>query len=211
MGSYSATIDKCCESGEWIPILGSTMTVNQAMRCSPAVLLVVLTACPALPTESAGVKTYQSVWINSYWAGGRTGSPSDSKSVVPLNFPASYCPPNSMILENHSTRYQSVFSNSASVLVFKNTCSESANLLACVSAGSGGNFSEFPICNVDPRTTSFSRLAQVDMGPNNSGSQSMTWRTTGLGLSLNIFYCGIGDTFALGVVPGADPTDCIQH
>jgi hypothetical protein len=172
-----------------------------------------MTSCTALsPTTPGGsaTTTYQSVWINASWGSGKTGSPDDSKAVGPGNFTGSYCPANSLILSNHSLQYQAVFSNSRDVLVFKNTCGENANLLVCVSAGSGGNFSEFPVCNVDPRTTPFTRLASIDMGPNNSGLQSTTWRETGPSLSLNVFYCGVGDSFALGAIPGANPTDCIQ-
>jgi hypothetical protein len=161
-------------------------------------------------TEPSGGGTYQSVWINASWNGGRTGPPLSSRTSGPGNFTGSYCPPNSMILENHSSRYQDVFSNSASVLVFKNTCSGSANLLVCVTSGSGGNFSELPVCNTDPRTTPLSRLASVTMGPNGSGLQSTTWKETGVNLDLNIFYCGAGDAFTAGVISGANPTDCLQ-
>jgi hypothetical protein len=49
------------------------------------------------------------------------------------------------------------------------------------------------------------------MGPNGTGLQSTTWRETGLALDLNIFYCGIGDTFTLGIISGTNPTDCLQH
>ena len=181
---------------------------------SMAVSVLIMISCGAqTPTSPVGptIKTYKAIWINSLWEGGQTGEASNTKAVgIPSNFTGTYCPVNSLILENHSSRYQAVFSNSRNVLVFKNTCNENANLMVCVSAGSGGNFSEFPICNVDPRTTPASRLAQVNMGPNNSGIQSTTWREAGLGLSLNVFYCGVGDTLTLGAVSGADPTDCFK-
>lgn len=188
------------------------MTLSNSRRGVPVVMSVLMmTACSApSPSAPSAIRTYQSVYINAYWTGGRTGSPTDSLAVGPGSFSGTYCPASSLIVENHSSRYQSVFSNSRDVLVFKNTCSASANLLVCVSAGSGGNFSEFPICNTDPRTTPASRLASVNMGPNDSGLQSTTWRTTGVNLDVNIFYCGIGDSFTLGVVPGANPTDCIE-
>jgi hypothetical protein len=161
-------------------------------------------------TEESGLTTYRSVWINASWNGGRTGSPSSSETDGPGSFTGSYCPLNSLILENHSSRYQSVFSNSRDVLVFKNSCNLPADLLVCVSAGSGGNSSEFPVCNTDPRTTPLNRLASVNMGPNGNGIQSTTWRQTGLNLDLNIFYCGAGDVFTAGAVSGANPTDCLQ-
>jgi len=172
---------------------------------------LVMAACNmGNPTGESGMTTYRSVWINASWSGGRTGSPLSSRTDGPGSFTGSYCPPNSMILENHSSRYKSVFSNSASVLVFKNACNLPANLLVCATAGSGGNSSEFPVCNTDPRTTPLSRLASVTMGPNDSGLQSTTWRETGLNLDLNVFYCGAGDVFAAGVVSGANPTDCLE-
>jgi hypothetical protein len=188
------------------------MTTGKVRRGVTAVLsFLVMAACNlGYLTEPSGGTTYQSVWINATWNGGRTGSPLSSRTYGPGSFTGSYCPSSSLILENHSSRYQDVFSNSPSVLVFKNTCTGSANLLVCVTAGSGGNFSEFPVCNVDPRTTPLSRLASVDMGPNGSGLQSTTWRETGVNLDLNIFYCGAGDAFTAGVISGANPTDCLQ-
>ena len=80
----------------------------------------------------------------------------------------------------------------------------------CVTAGSGGNSSEFPVCDPNSRTTPRNRLMVVSMGPSGSGLQSTTWRETGVNLDLNIFYCGIGDTFTLGAISGANPTDCLQ-
>ena len=189
-----------------------SMTSGRRWRRVSAVLsFLVMTACSNfLPTEESGLTTYQSVWINASWSGGRTGSPLSSRTYGPGSFTGSYCPASSLILENHSSRYESVFSHSRSVLVFKNTCTSSANLLVCATAGSGGNSSEFPVCNTDPRTTPLSRLVAVDMGPNGSGLQSTTWRQTGLNIDLNIFYCGAGDAFAAGVISGANPTDCLE-
>jgi hypothetical protein len=180
---------------------------------SVALSFLVMAACNmgSLTGESqSSLTTYRSAWINASWVGGRTGSPLSSKTDGPGSFTGSYCPLNSMILENHSSRYQGTFSNSKDVLVFKNTCNFSADLLVCVSAGSGGNSSEFPVCNTDPRTTPLSRLMSVSMGPNDGGLQSTTWRETGVNLDLNLFYCGVGDTFTLGAVSGANPTDCLE-
>jgi hypothetical protein len=190
------------------------MFLNRLLRgVAIATAVVFMTSCGASsPTSPAApkIKTYPAISIYAYWSGGAVGGPTDSRGDVP-NFTGTYCPANSLVLENHSTRYQSVFSNSTQVLVFKNLCAEPANLLVCVSAGSGGNFSEFPICNIDPRTTPASRLMPINMGPNTSGLQSTTWREAGLALSLQIYYCGVGDTFTLGAVPGTNPTDCLQH
>ena len=175
---------------------------------SVMLLVLSMTACSELsPTSPAGsaLKTYNSVWIDAVWTG--AGAPHTTQ-YGPSSFTGSYCPVNSLILENHTSRYQSVFSNSLSSLVFKNTCSGSADLLVCQS---GGAPSEFPRCNADIPTTPLSRLASVSMGPNGSGLQSTTWRTTGLDLELDIFYCGLGDAFTLGVIPGGSPTDCLQH
>jgi hypothetical protein len=103
-----------------------------------------------------------------------------------------------------------VFSNSRDVLVFKNNCGQPAELLVCVTAGSGGSSSEFPVCDPNPRATLRSRLMAVSMAAAGYGLQSTTWRDTGVNLDLNIVYCGIGDAFTLGVVSGANPTDCLQ-
>jgi hypothetical protein len=190
------------------------MLINRVLRSLSIVAAVlIMSSCgaisPTAPAESK-IKTYPAISVYAYWSGGAVGGPTDSRGDVP-NFTGSYCPANSLVLENHSTRYQSVFSNSTKVLVFKNLCDKPAHLLVCVSAGSGGNFSEFPVCNIDPRTTPLSRLMPIDMGPNDSGLQSTTWREAGLALSLQIYYCGVGDTFTLGAVPGANPTDCLPH
>lgn len=172
-----------------------------------ALSLLSLTACPTEPSND--IKTYRSIWINAGWSGGRTGSPLSSKADVP-GIPGSYCPTSAVILENHSARYKSTFSWSEQVLVVKNNCVEALELLACVSAGTGGNASEFPICNTDPRTTPLDRLKPLSLGPGTSGLQSMTWVTTGLNLDLNIFYCAVGHAFTVGVVKKANPTDCIE-
>lgn len=63
----------------------------------------------------------------------------------------------------------------------------------CRNPGSAAN--EFPVCNPNGVSTPLSRLASVSMGPNNSGIQSTTWRETALNLDLNIFWCGVGDSF----------------
>lgn len=178
--------------------------------------VVLLTGCGGGGGDGGGssgsgptITTYRSVWINASWSGGATGSPLSSETDIPT-FNGSYCPPASLDLQNHSSKYQSVFSNSLTTLVFKNACTQSASLLVCVTAGSGGNFSDFPVCNVDPRTTPLSRLMVISLGPNSSGVQSMTWVPTGVNLDVNIFYCGVGDTFTAGAISGTNPTDCIQ-
>jgi hypothetical protein len=185
------------------------MTMFKILRSvSVAIAVLILMACSGITPikPSPTIKTYEPVWINAYWTGGQTGAPLIT-TVGPGSFTGTYCPYTSLILENHSSRYQSVFSNSRNVLVFKNVCNQTSDLLVCQV---GGNVSEFPLCNNDATTTPLSRLASVNMGPNNSGLQSTTWRETGLELDLNIFYCGIGDTFTLGSIAGAASTDCIQ-
>lgn len=181
---------------------------------SAALSFLVMAACNmgSLTGESdSGVVTYESVWINASWIGGATGAPMGSKTKgIGSNFTGSYCPAESLILENHSSRYQSVFSNSRDVLVFKNNCGQPAELLVCATAGSGGNSSEFPVCDPNPRTTPRNRLMSVSMAASGNGLLSTTWRQTGVNLDINIFYCGVGDAFTLGVISGANPTDCLQ-
>lgn len=172
--------------------------------------VILFSGCSGVsPTTPAAalVKTYEPVWINVIWDGGRTGAP-EFRSVGPGNFTGTYCLPTSLILENHSSRYLSVFSNSQSVLVFKNTCTRPLDMLVCQVEG---DRSEFPLCNDTAVTTPLSRMAVVNLGPNDSGLQSTTFRETGVRVNLNIFYCGQGDAFAGGVIPGVLPTDCVQH
>jgi hypothetical protein len=189
------------------------MNLTTNLRNASVVLAVlIMTACggPTAPdVVKSAIKTYNPVWIKASWTGGKTGAPVFD-SVGPGDFTGSYCPATSLILENHSTRYQSVFSWAPTTLVFKNTCNQSVELLVCRSGSPGESPSEFPICNPGSSSTPLSRLASVSLGPNNSGIQSTTWREAGLNLELNIFYCGVGDTFALGSIAGAQPTDCIQ-
>lgn len=172
-------------------------------------LSLLISSCGGGGNDAPELRTYQSVWINASWSGGANGPPTNLTAVVPANLVGSHCPPNSLILDKNGTRFLSTFSNSREVLVFANTCTAPANLLVCVSAGSGGNASEFPVCNVDPRTTPLSRLHSVNMGPSGTGSQSMTWRTARGNLSLNIFYCAVGDAMTGGVIAGTNPTDCL--
>ena len=191
------------------------MQLNRGVRSTLVVLsLVPMSACkdliPTATSAKSGVKTYESVWINANWGGSAKGAAEKTTSVTPNNIPSSFCPANSMILSNHGTTYKSVFSNSESVLVFKNTCNAPAELLVCITYP-GPDGSEFPACNEDPRTTPYNRLASVSMGPFSSGIESTTWRETKISLHLNVFYCGVGDSFAYGIVPGSKPTDCIKQ
>jgi hypothetical protein len=190
------------------------MTLPKNLRGVAVVLaVVIMTACAGSPDitipSAVKIKTYNPVWIIATWDGGKTGAPGHFDTVGPGSFTGTYCPANSLILENHSTRYQSVFSWSPSTLVFKNTCNQPTELLVCRNPGSASN--EFPVCNPDAVSTPLSRLASVSMGANNSGLQSTTWRETALNLDLNIFWCGVGDSFTLGSVAGVDPTDCIEN
>src|SRR5262245_13500543 len=115
-------------------------------------------SCSKLTEPTDVLKTYRSVWINASWTGGRTGPPLNVKTDGPGSFSGSYCPPSALILENHSTRFKNIWSWADQTLVFKNTCTAPVEMAACVSAGTGGNSSEFPVCNTDPRTTPLSRL-----------------------------------------------------
>jgi hypothetical protein len=154
-----------------------------------------------------GVVTYPAIMITASFP--FSGQATDVKSVVPI-FSGSHCLPSSLQMENRTARYKSLFSWSETVFVFANQCTAPAHLLVCVFAGSGGNSSEFPVCNVDPRTTPASRLAPIDMAGGGQGAASATWRENGGSISLVVFYCGVGDNFSLGGIPGANPTDCIQ-
>jgi hypothetical protein len=189
------------------------MTGSTSVRLTiPIVALLAMTACDALnPTKpdpvTPVIKTYASTWISASWSGGRTGSPLDSRAVSSTH--GGMCPASSLLLENHSTRFQYLFSWSNQVLVFYNNCTAAASLLVCATSGTGGNGSEFPVCDQDPRTTPLSRMAIIDMGPADNTIRSATWRQTGPNLDINIFYCAPGDPFALGV-SGSKPTDCLQ-
>jgi hypothetical protein len=179
--------------------------------CVSAAVLVMVGCAASTTKPDALFKTYASAYIHANWGLGAAGEPIDRKNFPAGSFTGSICPTDSLIMDNHGTRYVTFFSNSRNGLVFKNTCNANADLLVCVSSGSGGNFSEFPVCNQDPSTTPLSRLASVNLGPNNSGLQSVTYRDAGLSLDINVFFCGVGDAFAAGLISGAKPTDCLQH
>lgn len=156
-------------------------------------------------------KTYEAIYIHASWGGGATGPPINSKGIVPPNFTRSYCPPNLLDLQNHNQVYASLFGDTSSDLVFANRCSAPIDLLVCASAGSGSPPSAFPICNIDPRTTPMSRLKIINLGAAGNGTRSAFWETSPLSLDLNIFYCGVGDTGTAGLIPGANPTDCLAR
>ena len=186
--------------------LAASLTLVAATGCD----IAKLTGTEATTSTTSSIKTYESIWINSNWSSGAAGAPEKTTSVVPNNIPTGYCNPSSLILSNHGTTYQSTFSWSKDVLVFKNNCTAAAELMVCITAP-GPDGSEFPACNVDPRTTPFSRLKSVSMGSANGPAlQATTWRETKLELHINVFYCGVGDTFAAGIIAGAKPTDCIK-
>lgn len=177
------------------------------------------TACtqsnPIVPSRQNPplLSTYQSVWINASWIGGRTGPPLDSRSEVPpeASKAGRLCAPSTLLLENHGTRFLdllgSVVRNS---FVVYNNCSITQELVLCVSAGSGGGGGKIPVCNQVARTTPLSRLYPVSLAPGNNGIRSATWENTSANLDINLFYCAEGTVFTAGLISGANATDCLK-
>jgi hypothetical protein len=158
------------------------------------------------------LRTYGSTHINANWSGGATGNPISTKSVVPTDNTASNCPPNSIDLQNHGTKYQNILGNiTTTQLVLANNCTSPVTLLACVSAGSGSGVNTLPVCNTDPRTTPASRLQVFELAAAGNGIRSLGLVNSPNNIDVNVFYCGVGDTFTLGVVAGAQPTDCLAR
>ncbi len=193
------------------------MPESPTLRLTVAIAAMLATmACDLLnPTDKPDptppppvIKTYPAMKINARWSGGRTGSPSNLEAVEGTH--GGFCPASSLLLENHSARFKNLFSWSEQVLVIYNNCTAAASLLVCSTYGGGGSSSEFPSCDKDPSTTPLSRMDIVELGPANNSLQSATWRTTGPALDIFIFYCNPGDPFALNIIPGAKPTDCMQ-
>jgi hypothetical protein len=158
-------------------------------------------------TSSGGLATYPAVWISASFP--FSGQATSYRSIVD-NATGSHCPPNTLLLENRTARYKSLFSNSESAFVFFNNCTAPMELLVCAFAGSGGNTSELPVCNVDPVTTPMSRLRSISMAGAGRGTQSATWVDNRGSISVNIFYCGVGATFSAGAVRGKNPTECLK-
>jgi len=191
-------------------------TLRGAAPARVALLLllapVMMSACDQLLTGPQAVRTYRSVWINARWAGGRTGSPLNSTADTPSNYEGSLCPASALILENHSNRFSSTLGfSSTNLLVIYNGCSIALDQIAvCASAGSGGTgFIDFmPVCAADPRQTPAGNLFIHQPLP----PGGVVWWLTGPNIDVNVFYCAQGSAFALGVVTGARPTDCVpQH
>jgi hypothetical protein len=190
------------------------MTLNRMVALLMSGALIA--GCSSPSTPSTAVKTYRSVWINAKWIGPATGPPLSTKADGPGSFNGRYCPAASLILENHSTRFQNVFSWAPTTLVFKNTCDMDITLLVCVTAGSVSTGSTFPTCDVDPRATPLARLTRISIGSvlnefaGTSSDRSLAWADSGLTLDLNVFYCGLDDQFTSNVVQSRYPTDCVD-
>lgn len=183
------------------------MTLNQSVRCAASVLSVlIMTACPSvLPTDPVGFKTYESGIITATWSGGRTGTPTNSSGYTPGYFPengvftGTYCPTNAFVLRNHVQQTLGLF--------IRNGCSKPVSMLVCGFAGSGSGNADLPTCNTDPRTTPLNRLLVVNLA---SGEEQFVSNTL-VGLSLVVLYCGVGDSFTLGVIASKNQTDCFQQ
>jgi len=170
-------------------------------------LAVAVSGCPSITDAIAGggKKTYQSLWINASWSGGRTGTPLESKGVTPTGIIGSYCPVNSVVLLNHYATYGPQGLDNS--LVINSNCSSLIMEVAlCATAGSGGTGNSFGICGVDPRKTSPNNLLIYPLPPNSTRNP---WGRTGLSLDVNIFYCATGSHMNLGEVSGKDATDCV--
>jgi hypothetical protein len=196
--------------------MSSSIRVNKYLERSRAFLATaVVTALLASgctksgPTgPSSNLKIYKSVWINASWVGGAAGPPVNVKSETPANWEGTLCQPSSLLMENHSTRYQSVLgANVRNELVIYNNCTHPRDLYICVTAG--GTERNFPTCNTDPRTTPPSRLYIGNLDAANNGIRSYIEETTSANLDINIFYCADGSSFAAGVIPGTNATDCM--
>jgi hypothetical protein len=177
-------------------------------RAGPTIgLLALVAGCPSLTDSlSAGDSktTYQSVWINASWSGGRTGTPLSSKAVTPNDYVGSLCPANALLLENHTTKYPAF--PFGDILIVTNNCTIVIDYVAiCRTSGSSGTASTLPVCATDPRQTPASRLNIHRLGR----STPDPWGSTSVDLDINVFYCAQGSHLNLGEVSGKAPTDCV--
>ena len=182
--------------------------MSRLSRAWPAALaaLVGIVACSGLTDAltAPGKTTYRSVWINAGWTGGRTGTPLTSTADTPNDFVGSLCPANSLLLENHTTRY-AAFPN-GDFLIVTNNCTIAIEYVAiCRTAGSGSTAATLPLCATDPRQTPASNLNIHRLG---RGSPD-PWGTTSVNLDINVFYCAQGSRLNLGEISGKAPTDCV--
>lgn len=195
--------------------LGGAM--HKSFSSGMAVILAVLvsscggggTSTSDVTSVVASVNTYTPIRISGSFP--FSGQAEKLRGDVPANLSGSYCLPSSLVLENRTTRFKSLFSNSESAFVFYNSCKQPANLLVCVFAGSGGNLADLPVCNVDPYTTPLSRLASISMAAEGNGITSAYWVENRGSIDVNIFYCAVGDVFAAGAIPGKNATECVKR
>lgn len=172
------------------------------------ILLATLGGCKSLTDSLSAVgqkSTYKSVWINAGWSGGRTGTPLSSKADSPVDYVGSLCPANSLLLENHTTRYAAF--PFGDILIVTNNCAIVIEYVAiCRTSGSGGGTAaSLPVCSVDPRQTPSGNLNIHRLG---KGSPD-PWGTTSINLDINVFYCAQGSHFNFGEVSAKPPTDCV--
>jgi hypothetical protein len=186
---------------------GSVRNRLRFSRLLPIALaaLTTTTCTPASPDDFYDV--VPAIWIQARWAGGAAGPPSNSSSDVPSKTAAAapYCPPSSIILENHGTRFLYLESSARNELIIYNNCNAALELAVCVTAGSGGGGSFLPICSQAPRLTPLSNLNFYSLD-----SRQHRPETTPANLDINIFYCPGDLIFAAGVIPGANASDCVK-
>jgi hypothetical protein len=171
------------------------------------VALACLTACSGITDAltAPSKTTYKSVWINATWTGGRTGTPLESKAETPPSYVGSLCPANSILMENHTTRYAAF--PFGDILILTNNCTIAIEYVAiCRTAGSGSTAGSIPVCATDPRQTPGSNLKIHRLG---SGVPD-PWGTTSVNLDINVFYCAKGSHLNLGELSGKAPTDCVE-
>ncbi|MEA3246104.1 MAG: hypothetical protein U9Q74_08085 [Gemmatimonadota bacterium] len=154
-------------------------------------------------------QTFPAVWVHASWSGGRTGTPLESKGVFPANYFGAVCPANSVVLENHTTKYAAF--PFGDILLLSNTCGNIIWVAVCRTSGSGGVASpSIPTCSPDPRDTpgdhfNIQRLSGAG-GPYPFGN-------TPINLDVEVFWCGTGSDFNFSVSKprsGAKATDCVE-
>ena len=174
------------------------------LRLALAASAVVLLGCPPgilEPTVEPPTPSYEAVWINASWSGGRTGTPLTQRSESPAQWFGALCRPSLLVVENHPD--SDLFGRT---LTATNNCTIPIVVAWCVTAG--GNWPGEPTCAKDARETPRSNLHVTMVS---RGRHALSGLDSPVGLDINLFYCGDTATFNFDRVRGISPTDCIPQ
>lgn len=196
------------------------MTSRLASTVVAAVLL--LSGCVASGTTDPGTvntiqdnrRAFPALWISASWTAGVAGAPTLTVVVPPpVGFFGTLCAANSLVIENHPTKYANLTGGGAAFLVIGSNCTIPVNIAICRNAGATGTTSPpLGVCATEPRTTLGDNIQYQRVGAN-TGSTPVAFGATSLNLGVEIFICSDLSEFNFRTFPPkllVAPTDCVE-